>query len=1056
MASKLQNISALSNEIGKSLADYENWTAFLKSAAWQYKYPFQDQILIYAQRPDATACASIDVWNKQLKSWINRGAKGIALLREGDRGKYLDYVFDISGTHSNNGPIRLWQYNSRFDNAIIETLENSFGGLKKKSSITDAILSAAENAVEDSKSDYLSELKYAKENSFLDGLDELNIDVEFQQTAEVSIAYIVLQRLGINADNVFEREDFPHIMNFNTIPALSVLGNAVSSISEETLRNISETIRAEVREEINARKNFAEKENTVYNEVKEKDAPTINNERTDNYDRDNIHGSERIPDSELDNGTSGSTDRQIRTDEAEISQTEPTEPIHEPDDNGQDNGASAGDTDISDRADTEDNQGNGTNRGRERGTESERSDDVDGTDEQPTPFSGRNRTSGGSLQLSLFDLIPTEEQQRETVQRAAHEIFGAAFSMPRQIIDEVLCDGTNDKDSVIETCIEFSKDKSIENKAEFLKNLYKTDGKGFIFDGRKVSAWWNADGIRISYGDTANINTAQLISWEDAAKRIDELLDLGRFAPKDTLLQMERYEYDKVADRFIELNRNLNYDDFPELKSVVKEEWLDGVFPDKTERMASFLKTSDGLDEIKTVTQKLCNMYAENKDIVYYSYNNPNIVNGMLADLYITRKNFAAQELTYSPPERFISNDEINQLFQRGSNISESKYTIYTFFDAHSDKAERIKFLKDHYGIGGSYTGLYNENYDAKGITFSHGNLTKPYAKITLKWNEAEKRIDRLIKSRNYLNEAEIKNIPNYEKEQVAHSIRRAYAYDITEDMVKPYPSGSEYTNATNIVIEKLGNTTHTQTMLTDLKNLLAGTPSDARSYPYREKAVQDLEKYVNGEYNLFPHIDRIEEVKEETVPEQLAGMSDEEKQELVGGVETKLDYGENYNITENEIELYNAITKEQTHQPFSEYLAELHRDDNGSKTIVLIPLGDFYESYGEDAENAAQILDIALTSKQMEDNAYKMCGFPKHTLDEYANKLLCAGYDVVIADENRNSHRLLSADKIIPEQAQQVENEPEENAERLVGTELTIDDCKFVVDSVNTDFNKV
>ena len=248
MASKLQNICALSNEVGKSLSDYEKWTSFLKSAAWQYKYPFQDQILIYAQRPDATACASIDVWNKKLKAWINRGSKGIALLREGDRGKYLDYVFDISDTHSNSGPIRLWQYNSRFDNAIIETLENSFGELKNKSSITDAILSAAQNAVEDSKADYLSELKYAKENSFLDGLDELNIDVEFQQTAETSIAYTVLHRLGINADEVFEREDFPHIMNFNTIPAISVLGNAVSSISEETLRGISETIRAEVRE----------------------------------------------------------------------------------------------------------------------------------------------------------------------------------------------------------------------------------------------------------------------------------------------------------------------------------------------------------------------------------------------------------------------------------------------------------------------------------------------------------------------------------------------------------------------------------------------------------------------------------------------------------------------------------------------------------------------------------------------------------------------------------------------------------------------------------------
>lgn len=1062
MASKLQNISALSNEIGKSLADYENWTAFLKSAAWQYKYSFQDQLFIYAQRPDATACASIDVWNKKLKAWINRGSKGIALLREGDRGKYLDYVFDISDTHSNNGPIRLWQYNNHFDNAIIETLENSFGELKNKSSITDAIISAAQNAVEDSKADYLSELKYAKENSFLDGLDELNIDVEFQQTAEVSIAYIVLQRLGIKADNIFEREDFPHIMNFNTPETLSVLGNVVSSISEETLRGISETIRAEVREEIQNRKNFAKNRDTVYNEVRENGIDTKINERTDSYDRDNLHTSERIPDSELDNGTGGSTDRQIRTDEAEISQTEPTEPIHELDDNGQNNGASVGSAEDSNRTDTDDSEKVGTDRGREREDESDRSDEVDGADELGFTFSGRNRTSGGSLQLSLFDLIPTEEQQRETVQRAAHEIFGAAFSMPQQIIDEVSCDGTNDEDSIIEICIEFSKDKSVESKAEFLKNLYKTDGKGFVLDGRKVSAWWNTDGIRISYGDRANTSTAQLISWEDAAKRIDELLDLGRFAPKDTLLQMSKYEYNKVANRFIELNRNLNDEKYPELKSVVKEEWLDGVYPDKVERMAEHLKTSEGLDEIKTVTQKLCDMYAENNDIVYYRYNNPNIVNGMLADLYITRKTFSAQELTYTPPERFISNDEINQLFQRGSNISESKYTIYTFFDAHSDKAERIKFLKDHYGIGGSYTGLYNENHDAKGIVFSHGDLTKPYAKILLKWNEVEKCIDRLIKSRNYLNEAEIRNIPNYEKEQVALSIKSAYAYDTTENMVKPYPNDSEYTNATRIITEKLSDTRQTAVMLSDLKELFAETPSDARSYPYREKAVQDLEQYANGEYNLFPHIDRIEEVKEETVPEQLAQMSDEEKQELVGSVEMKLDYGENYGITENDIEMYNAITAEKKEQPLSEYLVELHKEDNGSKAVAVIPLGDFYEVYGDDAQKAADVLDIAVISKEIDGIRYPMCGFPKHITDEYVNKLLYAGYDVIIADEDRSYKRLLSADKVVPELSQTVETEqtqaekPNETAESLIGTELTIDDRKFVVDSVNTDFNKV
>ena len=1180
MVSKLQNICALSNEVGKSLSDYEKWTAFLKSAAWQYKYSFQDQLFIYAQRPDATACASIDIWNKRLKSWINRGAKGIALLREGDRGQYLDYVFDISDTHSlDNTRVRLWQYNSRFDEAIIETLENSFGELKSKNSITDAVISAAQNAVEDSKADYLSELKYAKENSFLDGFDELNIDVEFQQTAETSIAYMVLQRLGINADEVFEREDFPHIMNFNTIPALSVLGNAVSSISEEALRNISETIRAEVREEINARKNFAEKENAVYNKIKEKDAQTINNERTDNYDRDNIHGSERVQNPELYSTADRSTDRQIRTDAEEISQKSQTEPIHELDDNRQDNGTSAGSTNISDRADTEDSPGIGKDRGRERGTESERPDDVDRTDEQPFTFSGRSRTAGGSLQLSLFDLIPTEEQQRETVQRAAHEIFGAAFSMPQQVIDEVLCDGTNDKDSVIEICIEFSKDKSLENKAEFLKSLYKTDGKGFIFDGRKVSAWWNNEGIRISYGDTANINTAQLISWENAAKRIDELLDLGRFAPKDTLLQMDKYERKKIADAVWEMRRNLNTEDYPELKEYFTADVFSfvGGYPEETDKIAEHLKTSAGLDEIKSVTQKLSDLYDENFDITRYEWYNPHKTNNVVAELYITRKTFTAQELTYTPPERFISRDEIDNMFKRGSGVSEGKYRIYTFFDTHTDKKERITFLKNEYGWGGSYTGLYNENHDAKGITFSHEDLTKPYAKIQISWSEAEKHIDRLIKSRNYLNESEIKNIPNYEKEELILKIRQAYMYDTDENTIMPYPSDADYYKTKDILMQKLNNKVQTQTMLTDLKNLLAETSADLRSYPLRQAAVQDLEQYANGEYNLFPHIDRIEEVREETPEEQLAEMSEDERQELVDKVELSLDYSENYNLTDNDMALYKAITKERREkqfetaknlinefcleeygspadfsnlskigiayttvtddelpiqvdvnlenftvekyidnvlvdteyyynlsnitekflqnlnfdelvyvteqqietaintqpqeQPLSEYLAELHKEDNGSKTVAVIPLGDFYEVYGDDAQKAASVLDIAVISKEIDGTRYPMCGFPKHITDEYVNKLLYAGYDVVIADEDRSYKRLLSADKVIPEQAQQTENEPKqtetpptevqtsepmETAESLVGTELTIDDRKFVVDSVNTDFNKV
>ena len=1233
MASKLQNISALSNEIGKSLADYENWTAFLKSAAWQYKYSFQDQLFIYAQRPDATACASIDVWNKRLKSWINRGAKGIALLREGNRGQYLDYVFDISDTHSlDNTRVRLWRYNSRFDEAIIETLENSFGELKSKSSITDAVISAAQNAVEDSKADYLSELKYAKENSFLDGLDELNIDVEFQQTAETSIAYTVLQRLGINADEVFEREDFPHIMNFNTIPALSVLGNAVSSISEETLRNISETIRAEVREEINARKNFAEKENAVYNEVKEKDAPTINNERTDSYDRDNIHGSERIPDSELDNGTSGSTDRQIRTDEAEISQTEPTEPIHELDDNGQNNGASVGSTEDSDRTDTDDSPEIGTDRGRERGTESERPDDVDGADEQPTPFSGRSRTAGGGLQLSLFDLIPTEEQQRETVQRAAHEIFGAAFSMPRQIIDEVLCDGSLNPQSRLDICIEFSKNKSLADKSEFLKSLYGTSGKGFVVDGRNVSAWWSEQGIRISYGNTANINTAQLISWEDAAKRIDELLDLGRYAPSSVLLQMRSYELKKAADAFWYMEKDLDYDEFPDLKDMFNEEWFKGGFPDSTKRITEMLNNPEQLSELTEITAALVERN-KNEDIMRFRMYRPERVYKQLSDLQLERKTYTSQRLTDTAADRFITEDFIDKYF-----IDEGiyrKYDTAEFFREHTDRKERVDYLKKLHGTtyGGSHNYVHFQN-SRKGIEFSLGDYSKPYGKTLVKWNDLEKRITRLIDEDKYFTaEDKEKNIPDLLKEREQQRIRSEQiafvesvkdmsdkekaatlpkrivyfvntidkyekdifanngasmlldanefeVYDMLRDEYDRYVIANAMKKVSGAAVsvydrngsyhfeeeisaikcvsfEKHGDTYELhEDEATAVSEILGLSVSDgAISFPAyaleeyagilsdngyiyaihdadEENTVDKFLKSVSDDNKAFfegntlkaeigreiysgdeiyRHIlndilsfdengglstglaydaETVENLKKyaarygveitsvnENIQTRISKMSDNEKESHIGYVEINLDYSRNDLLTDDDMALYRALIEErfekenQPQQLFSEYLAELHKDDNGSKTVALIPLGDFYESYGEDAENAAQVLDIVLTSKQIEDNTYKMCGFPKHILDEYASKLLYAGYDVVIANEDRSYKRLLSADKVIPEQAQQTENEPKqtetpptdvqtseptETPESLVGTELTIDDRKFVVDSVNTDFNKV
>ena len=315
MAAKLQMIFNLLQDTQKSLSNPDEWMSFLRTAAWQYKYPFEDQVLIYAQRPDATACASMGIWNNRVRRWINKGAKGIALLRENGNRYGLEYVFDVSDTNNRyNQNIQQWIYDEKYDSAIMETLANTFGDVNTDSGIYHAIHEAVHNAVEDNKADYLHELSFAKKDSLLIGLDNINLDMRFRQTAEASVRYMVMCRMGISADDTIERDDLEFIADFNTPETISILGNAVSSISENALRNISETIRAEQR-----REKFDERVNDVYNIV-ENNTNDINTERNENNGRDNIQNDGRLPDTGTDSSAGGIHDRQVRNDETNIPQ----------------------------------------------------------------------------------------------------------------------------------------------------------------------------------------------------------------------------------------------------------------------------------------------------------------------------------------------------------------------------------------------------------------------------------------------------------------------------------------------------------------------------------------------------------------------------------------------------------------------------------------------------------------------------------------------------------------------------------------------------------------
>ncbi len=893
MAKKIDRICDLAIETTLSLSDYRNWTAFLKTAAWMYKYPFEDQVLIYAQRPDAKACADFDTWHSEsIRRSINRGATGIALLRENAAGYYLDHVFDVTDTNRfrNGIDIKLWKYEGKYTDEIIETLENTFGELLVSVTLNDAIICAAHNAVADNKTDYLSELSEMKTGSFLEELDEQNIAVRFAQLAELSVAYIVMVRMGIDPSDMFDETDFSDISDFNTPETISVLGNIVSEISEQALREISGTIRAERKKEYEQAKKFAQKNTSRYNIDKDIQNTITQTERTDDDDRDNIQKRERDTDTELGSTEEQPPDRQIRDDAEEIPQAEQPQPLLGDDDSRDIDGTPARDRQDSKRAGRADDFADGESRGREREVESGEPAEVDRSYEQPQTFRRRGSAETVSSQLTLFDLDYNPDIQGD-MQREAERLnnIRPAFSIPQQVIDTVLCDGTHLKESVITIVSEFSKDKSLGDKVAFLKDHYKTDGKGFMLDEKRISAWWNEDGIRISYGNTVETGNKQMLSWEDVARRIDELLDMGRFAPTDILLQVDDYIYTQTAERFWDMKRELNYGEFPVLKEWLAAEVYDseGGYQEDVNRIKEYLKTPAGLDDIKTVTQRICDLYDQNKDVVRFEFANPHNVNKMLEDLYIVRKQYTAQELSYVPPVRFITEDEISKLLLRGTGVHEGKYRTYIFFTMHPDKQERMTFLKHEYGISGSYDGYRNESHDGKGIAFSHGNLMQPYAQTLLKWNEVEKRIDKLIKRGVYLNPKEIENIPNYEREQVATAVHNAFLNVMDESRYKPYPKDLHFvdTSARKYIIERFDNPEQLTEMMTELRNLVMETPKDDRYYKSRAEALETLEQYANGTFNLFPSIERPVPAKviEEPVGENSIAHVPDETSELVG-----------------------------------------------------------------------------------------------------------------------------------------------------------------------------
>ena len=526
MARKYELITELYKQTVRELsASYTNWTAFLRSACRNYRLPFDELVLVYAQRPDATAVLPIEGengWNKRFGRWVNRGATGIAVFdREYAQGTRLKYYFDISDTHESRFArlVPLWEVRPDYEADIIEALENSFGDLESKEDLAAALLSLAKNIVEDNITDYLDDLLLSKEGSFLEELDDLNVEVTYRNALQNSVAYMLLTRCGIQADIYITAEDFSSLLNFNTPSTTNAVGVATRDITEIGLSEIARTVRNLQRAGKPKNRTFAEKSKMQYAENTEK---TNQAERRTENGTD-IYQSGRLPSAESDRtGGTGSEVWEVRPASPVILEGTQKSAVHESVDFGQVDRAPDGDRGSGAEPHGTDFHGDDENRGRDGGTESQRPDGMGAEDELYSGFGGGDHSQGTHLQLTL---LPTVEEQQNTIEQAEAE-KAPAFVVSQEDIDAVLQKGSDYENGKYRIYEQFQKGLSQSENARFLKEEY---GIGSFTDVNGLKGSYDGKGIRIYKTVPSSPIVSIALSWNKAAKRIAELVKLDRY-----------------------------------------------------------------------------------------------------------------------------------------------------------------------------------------------------------------------------------------------------------------------------------------------------------------------------------------------------------------------------------------------------------------------------------------------------------------------------------------------------------------------------------------------
>ena len=880
---QIQSIQALAEshaqEVSRSPRD---WMGYLDTAARLYRYSFQENLLIHAQRPGASACAELELWNSRMNRWVNRGAKGIALLDDTGPRLRLRYVFDISDTHPVKGARDpyLWEMRKPHHDAILSHLADAYGLDESADTLPLALMAIARQVSEENLEEAMEGLSYEKGGTFLEELDEDNIRVEFRNMLEYSIYYTLCRRCGLDPMEELEESDFIPVTDFNRLSVLTFLGNATSSLSEPVLRDIGREMHRIERE--NLAQQLEKSVDSLYtvNERFSALKHESGEQQTQPSEGGYEHGTDvssqgRVSVSEP--GRAGGADAtgQVRDAAQDVPEGEQAELVSEYAADRQTEPAPAGDREGRRGADGRADGGaaeavpgpgqgegsTGLDSAHEQFAGDGRGDHSDGIGVQLIPETTEQDLSEAEEEiasaLSLPEL-PTVERQRRVIEERQAALYAGEIGIPAAVVDEVLRSGGNRDRSQLRLIYNFMTDPTTEESAEFVKREYGVGGKGFSIDRRDYAVCWDELGMQIAAGHTVKdkISEKAFLSWPDVSARIGQLLAQGEYAPQvvldaargnalkehaEVLIYMERDLADGVVERF--------FDDL----SVFQ-----GGFPEVTERLAQHLDSPEYVADLNQRLERLASAYAEDAFLIRFRHYAPDRVLQQFQKFareavpYQARDGFAWQE-----HDRFITEDEVDAFLTRGGPYSDGRLTVYAYFiGAHTDQ-EKADFLRHQYGEGGSSHALAgaddsHADYGTKGIALARGSYTAPYAQTFLKWTKAALRVDQLIQQQEYLQPGDYTRMPAYEREWMTNRILQFYS-GLPQEVDRPFTDTFFHEEARKELPEALSDAGKTENLLTAMDQALAALPLDFDRYEERAEILAQVHQYMDGTFTIFP-----------------------------------------------------------------------------------------------------------------------------------------------------------------------------------------------------------